>query len=60
MTAGSVFPSERVPEAFPPRVQGGGGEEVPLHPAPLQRLQGSVGLANPAGHLLRGDALHSG
>ena len=53
-TAGSVVSSERVPEALSPGIQGGRREEVPLHPAPLQRLQGPVGLADPAGHLLRG------
>lgn len=46
--------SERVPEAVAARVQGGGREEVTFHPAPLQHLQGHVGLADPAGHLLRG------
>lgn len=34
-------------------VQSGGGAEVSLHSAPLQRLQGPVGLADPAGYLLR-------
>ena len=46
--------SERVSETVPARVQGGCGEEVTLHPAALQHLQGCVGLADPAGHLLRG------
>lgn len=41
-------------QAFSTRVQGGGGAEVALHPAPLQRIQGAVGLAHPAGYLLRG------
>lgn len=46
--------SECVSETVPARVQGGCGEEVTFHPAALQHLQGCVGLADSAGHLLRG------
>ena len=54
MTLGPCLPAECIPEALSPRVQGGSGAEVPLHPPPLQRIQGPVGLADPPGYLLRG------
>ena len=46
--------AEHDQQAFNPGVQGGSGAEVPLHPAPLQCVQSPVGLAHPAGDLLRG------
>ena len=36
-----------------PRVQGGGRPEVPFHPAALWRVQGRLGLAHLARHVLR-------
>lgn len=47
-----VIFSECVPETVPARVQGGSCEEVPLYPAALQHVQGSVGLVNPSGNFL--------
>lgn len=44
--------SERVSETVSTWVQGGSCEEVTLHPATLQHLQGLVGLANSTGDLL--------
>lgn len=42
--------SQREPD---PRVQGGGHPEVLLRPPPLRYIQGRLGLADLAGHLLR-------
>lgn len=49
-----LFLTEHVREAVVARVQGSGGAEIPLHPSPLQRQQGIVGLDDPPGDVLRG------